>query len=560
MPDNILIQVILPLRLGWEPCYWAPDSVSAGDRVLVSFARRQYVAVVHRVGVEADFDLSKVQAVLDIDTGLPPITSRELEFWEFISLYYLCSIGEVYYAAYPYNKVNSEKVAVRAAQAAGRRIGQEQAACMRRLERVEGRIEVKAAVLAARKASSRASADVTARLEHELGELEKQRADLQHRIGALAARMPEAPCLKSAPASHEPSKPALLQSSSRIQTYKKAIRETVAEGRQVLVLTPDILYCRSVSASIAEEYPQMQMFTSKETPATRRRIADRVRDGSAEIIVGTRNAIFLPFSDLGLIIVDEEQDTFYKQEDTAPRYNGRDCAVKLASIHCSRVILGSSCPSLETLLNARCGRYRVLEGSGPVPCGAVVIDIAAEKRKRGVTGAFTFKLIEAVRRTPGKVVLIRGWERPEDLSAQIEELFPGRDIPVMRYLQARDADLSDTGLVAVLQADALVDDTDFRADEKAAQIVSQLVARCRTLVVQTNVVSRFDGSRTIGDLLDERRDFGFPPYTRAVELRRRGSSEATQRFFLKKDASLAARKAEIAGKAGKDEYVDVDPL
>ena len=552
--------MILPLRLGWEPCYWAPDNVSVGDRVLVSFAHRQYVAVVHRVGVEADFDLSKVQPVTGTDAGLPAITPRELELWEFISSYYLCSIGEVYYAAYPLNKVNSEKVAARAAEAASRRISQETAAYRRRLDRLDERVRAKAAALAARKASPRASVDVTARLEQELSALEQQRDDLLKRMSSLAQKDCPETAPKASPAPSKASKPVLLQSPSRIQTYKDAIRETLFEGRQVLVLTPDILYCRSISASLAGDFPQLQVFTSKDTPTARRRIAEKVRDGSAEVVVGTRSALFLPFHDLGLVVVDEEQDTFYKQAEPAPRYHGRDCAVKLAAIHGARVILGSSWPSLETLLNARCGRYGVLEGSCPVPCGAAVIDIAAEKRKNGVSGVFTYKLIEAVRRTPGKVVLIRGWERPEELSAHIAELFPEKDITVMRYLQARDADLLDAGLVGIIQADALVDGTDFRADEKAAQLVAQLSSRCRLLVVQTDVASRFDGTRTIGDLLDERRDFGFPPFTRLVELRQRGSGAVLQRFFLKKDASLAARKEQIAAKAGKDEYVDVDPL
>lgn len=560
MPERTLIQVILPLRLEWEPCYWAPDNVTAGDRVAVSFAHRQYVAVVHRVGVEADFDLSKVQPVLDTDTGLPAITPRELALWEFIASYYMCSIGEVYYAAYPHNRVNSEKVAARAVQTADRRRELETEALSNRLERLKGRLAAKEGIILKRKASGRASSEVTARLEEERDALLDQVVRLKEHMANLSAQEDAPEPVGALPVKQGGPKPLLLQSSSRTRSYLESIAETLSEGRQVLVLTPDVLYCHSLSAALGAEYAGILEFTSKETSVRRRRISDSVRDGSARVVVGTRSALFLPFADLGLIIVDEEQDTFYKQDEPAPRYGGRDCAVKLAQIHGAKIILGSACPSLETMLNAKSGRYGVMAGSGPVQLGAEVIDMAAERRKRGVYGLFSFKLVEAVRRSSGRVVLIRGWERMEELQQQTDELFPDREVVVMRWLEAREADLSDAGIVGILQADALVDQDDFRADERGAQIVAQLASRCRLLVVQTNVAARFDGSRTTQDLLDERRDFGFPPFTRIVDLRRRGTGEVIRRFFLKKDASLASRKAEISASAPKDAYIDVDPL
>lgn len=561
MPERTLIQVILPLRLEWEPCYWAPDNVREGDRVAVVFARKQYVAVVHRLGVEAGLDLSKVQPVLDVDTGLPPVSPRELALWEFIASYYLCSIGEVYYAAYPHNKIKSEKVAAKAAQAADRRHALEMDSLAARLERMKARLAAKEETILRRKSSGRASAEVTARLEEERDTLLSQVVTLKDHISRIAGSLEEAQGVPELPevASGGP-RPALLQSSSRAQSYLDAIAGTLAQGRQVLVLTPDVLYCHSLSAALSAGSSGLLEFTSKETPVHRRRISDAVRNGTASVVVGTRSALFLPFRDLGLIIVDEEQDTFYKQDEPAPRYGCRDCAVKLARIHGAEIILGSACPSLETLLNAQSGRYGVLPGSGPVPIAAEVVDMSAERRKRGVYGLFSFKLVEAVRRCEGPVVLIRGWERTEDLQQQIAELFPGRDVRVMRWLEAREADLSEAAVVGILQADALVDKDDFRADERGAQIVAQLSSRCRHLVVQTNVTSRFDGSRTVQDLLDERRDFGFPPYTRVVDLRRRGTGEVIQRFFLKKDSSLAARKAGILASAPKDSFIDVDPL
>ena len=338
------------------------------------------------------------------------------------------------------------------------------------------------------------------------------------------------------------------------------MREALAAGRQALVLTPEIAFCDRMEALLAPEFgQQLLVFHSDKTPVRRRAAAETLRSGTPAIVLGTRSALFLPYRDLGLVVVDEEQDAAYKQTDPAPRYHGRDAAVALAGIHGARVLLGAAVPSLETLLNVRLGKYDLADGPAATP-RAEVIDLAAERRKNGLVGTFSRKLIDAIFQTDGPVVLLRGWEKPEPLQEEIAALFPSRDIRVLTLNALKREGASGAALLAVLQADALVSRDDFRADERAAQIVGTLCQFAPRVVVQTAVPARFDAARGTDALLDERRQFGFPPYTRLVEIRRQGSGEVVGRHFLPRDRSLAARKAALAADLPAGTYPDVDPL
>ena len=396
------------------------------------------------------------------------------------------------------------------------------------------------------------------------------------------------------------SKPQVLTAASRRENYLPALREALDAGRQALVLTPEIAFCDRLEGMLVPAFgPQLKVFHSGKTPVQRRAAAETLRSGAPAVILGTRSALFLPFRRLGLVIVDEEQDPAYKQTEPAPRYHGRDAAVALAGIHGARVLLAAAVPSLETLLNVRTGKYTSFTapsssfdpsssldpsssfgpsssldpsssaGSSfrhsPAPTGesprpAEVIDLPAERRKNGLVGTFSRKLIEAVRATEGPVVLLRGWEKPEALEAEIRELFPGRDIRIKTWNALAREGAEGAALLGVLQADALVSRDDFRADERAAQLVGTLCQFAPCVVIQTAVPSRFNASRSADELLAERQQFGFPPYTRLVEIRRQGSGEVLQRHFLPRDRTLAARKAALLAGLTPGTYPDVDPV
>ena len=213
----------------------------------------------------------------------------------------------------------------------------------------------------------------------------------------------------------------------------------------------------------------------------------------------------------------------------------------------------------ETLLNIRLGKYERADGAGSGP-QAEVIDLSAERRKNGLAGTFSRKLIEAVRQTEGPVLLLRGWEKPEALQEEVAALFPGRDIRIRTLGALKREGASGAALIAVLQGDALVSRDDFRADERAVQMTGTLCQFAPRVIVQTAVPARFNGARGADALLDERRQFGFPPYTRLVEIRRLGSGEVIDRRFLPRDRSLASRKAALLDTLPASCYPDVDPI
>ena len=530
------IQVLLPVKLRWIPTYGAPMPLEPGRRVCVELGRRRYDGVVWRTLERPDLPAERIQDIVAVQDELPAVTAEELRFWEFLSEYYLCTIGEVYKAAYPLLKLRSEQTAADI------------------LARLRERLAKKEQQLAGRH-GERVSARLAAERDALLAEIKG------YEQPAVILRQAQEP------SANDGGKPAVLTAPDRRDSYIPALRETLAAGRQALVLTPEIAFCDRLEALLAPEFgQQLLVFHSGKTPVQRRTAAERLRSGAPAIILGTRSALFLPFRSLGLVVVDEEQDPAYKQTEPAPRYHGRDAAIALAGIHRARVLLGSAVPSLETLLNVRLGKY-VLDGSSrhsPTPIGepptTEVIDLAAERRKNGIVGTFSRKLIEAVRQTEGPVLLLRGWEKPEPLQEEIAALFPERDVRV-RTLNALKREGADgAALIAVLQADALVSRDDFRADERAAQIVGTLCQFAPRVIVQTAVPARFDGTRNADALLVERRQFNFPPYTRLVEIRRQGSGEVLDRHFLPRDRSLAARKAALLDSLPAGSYPDVDPV
>ena len=518
------IQVLLPLKLQWIPTYSTPTQLEPGRRVSVALGRRSYDGVVWRCLERPDLPPERIQPVLAVQDDLPRVTDGELRFWAFLADYYLCTPGEVYKAAYPLLKVRSEHTAADI------------------LARLHARLEKKE-----RELEGRHNERVTQRLTAARDQLLAQIAACNR------ADVPPAPAAK-------PDKPLVLTGTERRDAYLPALRETLEAGRQALVLTPEIAFCDKLEALLGPEFgARLHLFHSDRTPVQRRHAAEALRSGAPAVILGTRSALFLPFRNLGLVVVDEEQDPSYKQTEPAPRYHGRDAAVALAGIHGARVLLGAAVPSLETLLNVRTGKYRLEDTPGPA-ARAEVIDIPAERRKNGMAGSFSRKLIEAVRQTEGPVVLLRGWEKAEALAQEAATLFPERDIAIRTLGALKREGAPGAALIAVLQADALVSRDDFRGDERAAQIVGTLCQFAPRVVVQTAVPARFDGRRTPDDLLEERRQFRFPPFTRLVEIRRQGDGTVLERHFLPRDKELAARKASLAERIQDGSYPDVDPV
>ncbi|MEO0654943.1 MAG: primosomal protein N', partial [Pseudomonadota bacterium] len=149
--------------------------------------------------------------------------------------------------------------------------------------------------------------------------------------------------------------------SGKTEVYLEAVAACLAKGRQALVLLPEIALTAEFLSRVEARFgARLAEWHSGVTLTERRRCWRMVGEGGAKLVVGARSALFLPFRDLGLIVVDEEHDTSYKQEDGV-LYNARDMAVLRASLSGAQVVLASATPSLETWANAEAGKYRRLE-------------------------------------------------------------------------------------------------------------------------------------------------------------------------------------------------------
>ena len=543
MEEEMFIKVILPLKLSWEPCYRISEEVRTGTRVNVTFSGRKYTGVVSATGVVPDVDRKRILPVNFVEKHMEAIGEKELELWRFMADYYLCTIGEVYKLAYPASKTAGEEVRARAEERRELLRERTQELLRKRIMGLEERLARKEAALSGRH-NAKVTAELQAGKDKILAELEEVRRRLeaagaegiglegienqgmsfsaQGMAGGTAGMSEEVGRAFAA------GKTVLLQGgAARIGVLTDAARATLAAGRDVLMLVPEISLSKRLQASLREAFgDDLLVFHSAETAGNRREVATILRRGDRpRLVLGTRSAIFLPFRNLGLVIVEEEHDIAYKQDGT-PRYGARDTAVMLGSIHGAHVLLSSPTPSLESLYNCISGRYALVRT--PLEESAVeIVDTSVEARKRGMIGDLSRILIARMAETlksGGKVLVIRTWGPFDDLQEQVNGIFPenGGSILFSTVHEARRRDLEGISLLAVLNADTLMDKHDFRADEKAVQTLEQFRGRLSGhMLVQTRQGEHpvfLMGEDYSLHLLEERRAFHYPPFSRIVDV------------------------------------------
>lgn len=653
MSNITYISVILPLRLEWEPCYSLPEDAgeaAVGNRVKVVFANKLYTGVISAIGIKPETEISKIRQIKEIETELEPVLPEEVELWRRVAEYYMCTIGEVYKAAYPICKINLEEARAEALAKARERRAKLIESMQARAERIKARMLRKQELIERAKPGTKTRTRYEEELERISLELETaERAIALATIPtptseATALQFPDITLSKAQLKAYEDirkgfqaGKPVMLHGvtgSGKTEIYIKLAQETIYKGRNVLYLVPEIALSRQLEERLYGHFGDMLMtFHSGETAASKRNTAETIRSykktGENYITLGTRSSLFLPHHNVGLIIVDEEHDSSYKQDSPAPRYNGRDTALMASVIHKSDIILGSATPSLEELYNCECGKHALARLTerfhGSDNSDIEIIDTKAERRKRGMAGNFSRKLIDHIRHTlseGGQVMVLRSrraWapamqcEECGDIqkcphcnvslshhktgntetmvchycgykaaytgscskcngplkslgagTQKIEEeaatLFPEAriarldsdtaqsktyetktikafskgeiDILIGTQMLGKGFDFSNLRLVAVIAADSMLGLQDFRADEKALQLLEQFRGRCGRreskgmFVIQTsqpehpiyqhitsNQPNTFNTS-----LLEERSMFGFPPYTRMVEI------------------------------------------
>ncbi len=196
-----------------------------------------------------------------------------------------------------------------------------------------------------------------------------------------------------------------VTSSGKTEVYIHLIQETIDQGKQVLYLLPEIALTSQIVNRLREVFgDKIGVYHSRFADSERVEVYKRLkedREDNFQIILGVRSAIFLAFKNLGLIIVDEEHENTYKQFDPAPRYNARDSAIVLGSIHKAKVLLGTATPSIESFTNSKTGKFgyvRMEKRFGNVKMPEIrVADVRKARLKKQMRSVFTPLLMDEIK-------------------------------------------------------------------------------------------------------------------------------------------------------------------
>ncbi len=206
-----------------------------------------------------------------------------------------------------------------------------------------------------------------------------------------------------------------VTASGKTEIYIKLIEEYLAKGKQVLYLLPEIALTTQLVGRLRAHFGnKVAVFHSKYSNNERVEVWNQVLNKSekAEIVIGARSALFLPFQDLGFLIVDEEHEQTYKQVDPAPRYHARDAAIVLAGLQKAKVLLGSATPSVESYYNAKTGKFglvTLVERYGKVTLPEIeLVDLKDKYFRKKMSGHFSEVLIEEITKslTLGEQVIL----------------------------------------------------------------------------------------------------------------------------------------------------------
>lgn len=419
-----------------------------------------------------------------------------------------------------------------------------------------------------------------------------------------------------------------VTASGKTEIYIHLIAETIRQGKQVLYLLPEIALTTQITERLQRVFGgRLGIYHSKFPDATRVEIwRKQLEEPSYDIILGVRSSIFLPFRKLGLIIVDEEHENTYKQQDPAPRYHARNAAIVLASLYGAKTLLGTATPAIETWNNAVTGKYGLVElkeryKEMQLP-EILPVDIKELHRKRLMNGPFSPQLLQYIRQAleqKEQVILFQnrrgfapmiechtcGWVPKckncdvsltfhkglnqltchycgytcpppricpacqgtdlrnrgfgtEKIEDDVKHLFPeasvarmdldttrtrtayeriiadfeqGKtDILIGTQMVSKGLDFDHVSVVGILNADTMLNYPDFRAYERAFQLMAQVAGRAGRknkrgkVVLQTRSmdhpiipqVQANDYEGMAGSQLAERQLFHYPPYYRLV--------------------------------------------
>ncbi len=498
---DIILPVPLPRLFTYEVPQEMANTITIGARVVVPFGKKKfYSGVVFSIHdmAPADYETKEISTLLDDE---PVVHIHQLEFWQWIADYYMCTLGEVYKAALPaglklesetkvhYNTewVNEEKLTTKETQILDF-LAEKKVSSIAELNK---ETKIKNVLPILKKLLSKEAIFVSERLkdgfkaktqklialadeykkEQKLqnaftdlsraqkqlealmtfltliggahrdnfnksitkDELKKkcdktgaaikqlitkgifietdevisrldQRDDINRALHPLSEVQTEA--YQNIKTHFETKNTVLLHgvtSSGKTEIYIHLIEEQIAQGKQVLYLLPEIALTTQITQRLKDVFgAKLGVYHSKYSDAERVEVYnDILQQNQYRVIVGVRSSIFLPFDNLGLIIVDEEHENTYKQYDPAPRYHARDAVMVLASLHKAKVLLGTATPSIESYYNAQNGKYGLVElftrYEGIQMPEIITANVREERRKKRMHNHFSPQLMDNIK-------------------------------------------------------------------------------------------------------------------------------------------------------------------
>ena len=431
---SMFADVILPLPLPGTFTYSIPAemerTILPGCRVTVPLGnKKSYTALVvtlHDKKPE-EYEVKEIKELLD---ETPIVTSIQTRLWEWISRYYLCSLGDIYKAAIPqglkgeFRPRTEQRVRITARCNDKKAIGlllQSLSRAPRQRRLLDIYIQIAEPFSGEPKEISRHKLIETAQVSpviynqlREKGILETYEVEIGRLNKELHPVVPQNSLNKAQQKAFEEIKEGFARknvtllhgvtSAGKTEIYIHLITEALERGEQVLYMLPEIALTKQIIERLQRVFGnRIGLYHSKFSDAERVEIwKKQLSDTPYDVILGVRSSVFLPFRNLGLVIVDEEHENSYKQQEPAPRYNARNAAMVLASFFGAKTLLGTATPSIESYYNATTGKYALVSLTTrhrEVKMPEIeVIDMIEYSRKKLTTGPFSDPLTEAMRK------------------------------------------------------------------------------------------------------------------------------------------------------------------
>lgn len=436
------VDVILPLPLDGTFTYSVLDgmegNVVPGVRLLVPLGKsKKYIAMATRLHDDKPaFSCKPVEAVLD---NTPSLLPQQMRLWQWIGYYYMAPLGDVYNAAMPGGLKSTEKFkpkmelyvelasTYRSEQALHVALNLVQRALkqaktlttflsLSHWDSLDGdtpREGIKKVTKEELMNESHCTAAVVKALidrgilftyELEIGRLNTNGESHLDLIKPLSLAQQDA---YNGILMQMMKKDVVLlhgvTSSGKTEIYIHLIRKAIEEHKQVLYLLPEIALTVQIMERLHRVFgDRLGIYHSKYSDAERVEIWQKqLSDHPYDVILGARSAVFLPFKNLGLVIIDEEHETSFKQQDPAPRYHARSAAIVLAKMYGAKTLLGTATPSMESYYNAQQGKYGLVElktrYKGIQLPEIQVVDVKDLRRRKMMSGPFSPQLLAAVR-------------------------------------------------------------------------------------------------------------------------------------------------------------------